>query len=351
MRRTDFQVTIGEATLAAEARTEDNECAAADGPHAAQPRILFLDQNAWIALAQGSWDRTVYPRQHAALTLLAEAMQAGRVIVPLSFANIYETHKINDPVRRGHLARVQVTISRGLVFRSRRHIFERLLVRHLSDRLGRQTEPLARDWFLSAFFFEAAADYSPSTFGCEIPTQVLDFIRRNPQIALFDYLSASDEAVRLEAVRRYSADSAGLLKAIETRRKLAAAEGFALRRRAYSAQLLIDEVDLVLKVARELNPQWLTVRDLGAQLSKSLVSDIPIMNVERELAVRLEDQARAITENDLRDMISFSVALPLSDVLIAEKPFVALARQARLGDKYQTTLLTDIAQLAARHFE
>ena len=330
---------------------EDDDRASAVGSRHAQPRILFLDQNAWIALAQGSWDRTVYPRQHAALTVVAEAMQAGRVVVPLSFANIYETHKINDPVRRGHLARVQVTISRGLVFRSRRHIFERLLVRHLSGRLGRETEPLASDWFLSPFFFEAAADHSPATFGFEISARVLDFIRRNPQIALFDYLSATDEAVRLEAVRRYSAGSAGLLKAIETRRKLAAAEGFALRRRAYSARLLIYEMDFILKVAREINPQWLTVRDLGASLTKSLVNDIPIMNAERELAVRLEDQTRAITENDLRDMMSFSVALPLSDVVVAEKPFVALARQAGLGEKYRTTLLTDTAELAAHHFE
>lgn len=337
--------------LTTQSRTEDRNRAAAVASHAPQPRILFLDQNAWIALAQGSWDRTAYPRQHAALTVLAKAMQAGRIIVPLSFANIYETHKINDPVRRGHLARVQVTISRGLVFRSRRHIFERLLVRHLSDRLGRETEPLASDWFLSPFFFEAAGDYSPATFGFEITARVLDFVRRNPQIALFDYLSASDEAVRLEAVRRYSAGSAGLLTAIEARRKLAAREGFALRRRAYSARLLIDEMDFILNVAREINPQWLTVRDLGASLIKSVINDIPIMNVERELAVRLEDQTRAISENDLRDMMSFSVTLPLSDIVVAEKLFVAMARQAGLGEKYRTTLLTDIGDLAPHQFE
>jgi hypothetical protein len=311
------------------------------------PRILFLDQNAWIALARGAWDRTAHPGEHAALTLVAEALQAKRLVVPLGFANIYETHKINDPVRRGHLARVQATISAGIIFRSRRYIFERSLVRHLSARFGREIPDLPPDWFLSPLFFEAAADYSPEVFGFEISEKVLAFIRQNPAAALFNYLFATDEEIRIEAVRRYSAGSADLMQAIEARRKLAAGETFALRRRAYSARLVIDELDFILAVANQLDLGWSTARDIGPSLTKSLVSDIPIMNVERELVVRLEDQTRAITENDLRDMLSFSTALPLADVLVGEKPFVGLARQARLGEKYGTTLLTDVTKLTA----
>ncbi|WP_287240586.1 hypothetical protein [Mesorhizobium sp.] len=36
-------------------------------------------------------------------------------MVPLSFANIYETTKINDPIRRANMARTQVLISGGRV--------------------------------------------------------------------------------------------------------------------------------------------------------------------------------------------------------------------------------------------
>ncbi len=43
------------------------------------------------------------------------AEQEKRIIVPLSFTNIYETAKTNDPLRRTHLARVQSTISGGKV--------------------------------------------------------------------------------------------------------------------------------------------------------------------------------------------------------------------------------------------
>jgi hypothetical protein len=63
--------------------------------------------------------------------------------------------------------------------------------------------------------------------------------------------------------------------------------------------------------------------------------------------IRLEDQSKPVTENDLRDMLSFSTALPLADVIVAEKPFVGLARQAKLGETYGTLLLTSVTDLTS----
>lgn len=84
--------------------------------------ILYLDQNAWVSLARGAWDKASYPQDHARLVKVIEGLQQERLIAPLSFANIYETSKINDPVRRANMAQTQVTISRGRVFRGRRRI-------------------------------------------------------------------------------------------------------------------------------------------------------------------------------------------------------------------------------------
>ena len=62
-------------------------------------RLVYLDQNAWVALAKGSWNKIEFPREHAALTKVVEEVRSGSIMVPLSFANIYETAKINDLVR------------------------------------------------------------------------------------------------------------------------------------------------------------------------------------------------------------------------------------------------------------
>jgi len=50
---------------------------------------------------------------------LSRIADPGRIIVPLTQTNIYETHKINDPQRRHDLAYVQVTLSQGRAFRGR----------------------------------------------------------------------------------------------------------------------------------------------------------------------------------------------------------------------------------------
>jgi hypothetical protein len=309
-------------------------------------QLLYLDQNAWVALARGAWDKAAFPKEHAALATVVEAIRAGLLTVPLSFANIYETAKINDPARRTNMARTQAVISDGRVFRGRRRVFGETLAVYLAERFSLPYRTPDDRWFLSDLWFEAAADYSAELYGYEIPPQVLAFMRERPAEALFDYLAFNDEDVRVEAVRRYSADSAELVAGIEARRALVAGEALALRKRGYGARLIIDEIEFILATGRRLGLDWHAISALGSSLVRSLIVDVPVLNVERELVIRLEDQSRAVSENDLRDMAAFTVALPFADIVVAEKLFVNLARQARLGERYGTTLLTSIFDLA-----
>lgn len=309
-------------------------------------KLLYLDQNAWVALARGVWDKVAFPKEYAALAALIEGIKAQAVTVPLSFTNIYETAKINDPARRANMARTQAIISGGRVFRGRRRIFEETLAAYLAGRFSLSYPQSTGRWFLSDLWFDAAADYSPDLYGYAVSQRVLDFARARPAETLFDFLASNDEHVRVEAVRRYSASSAELVAGIETRRAVVAGEAFALRKRAYGAKLIIDEIDFILAIGRQLGLAWQTVSDLGPSLVRSLTVDVPVLNVERELVIRLEDQTRAISENDLRDLAAFTVVLPFADVIVAEKPFVNLARQAKLGERHDTTLLTSVFDLA-----
>lgn len=308
-------------------------------------RIVYLDQNAWVALARGSWEKAQFPREHAALAKVVELVRSKEIIVPLSFANIYETAKINNPTRRATIARAQSLISAGWVFRSRRRILTETLTAYIADKNSIARPKPSERWFLSNLWFEAAGEYTPENYGFEISQRLLDTIRKDPARALFDYLAFQDEAVRREVVRRNTASSMELIADIEARRSIAASEPLALRKRAYGARLIIDEVDFILATASKLGLDWRTVSDIGSSLARSITVDVPVFHVERELAVRLEDQARPITENDLRDMMAFATVLPIADVLVAEKPFVNLARQAKLGEIYSTELMTSILDL------
>ncbi|WP_394689475.1 hypothetical protein [Hoeflea sp.] len=307
--------------------------------------ILYLDQNAWVSLARGAWDKASYPHDHTRLVKVVEALQQNRFILPLSFANIYETSKINDPVRRANIARTQVTLSKGHVFRGRRRILGDTLNAYLADRFTIPRTPMEEHWFLSDLWFESVADYSPDTFGFRLSQALLEYMRTNSASVLFDYLTANDEDVRLEGVKRFTAGSADLIARIEARRAIAASGSLALRKRAYGAHLMIDELDFILETGRRLGLDWTDVRKIDASLARGIVADVPILATERELAVRLEDQARPIDANDLRDMSAFAIVLSLADIVIGEKPFINLARQARLDKAYGTRLLTSIDEL------
>jgi hypothetical protein len=215
-------------------------------------QILYLDQNAWVSLARGAWDKQAYPQDHIGLVKVIEAVQADRLIVPLTFANIYETSKINDPVRREHMARTQSKISRGKVFRGRRRILTETLSAYLAEQLAISRASPEADWFLSDLWFEAVADYTPETFGFALSEVTLYYMRLHPAEMLFDFLTANDEEVRLEGVRRFSASSTELMAGIESRRAIAAGEALALRRRAYGARLIFDELDFILATGRSL---------------------------------------------------------------------------------------------------
>lgn len=309
------------------------------------PRLLYLDQNAWVALARGAWDKTQHQREHETLTAVFEAVQTGSLVVPLSFTNLYETTKINDPVRRLTMAGVQATLSGGKVFRGRRRILRDTLTAYLAIHFSLPHPAPAEHWFISNLWFEALADYSSGAFASVLTDRVVDAVVKDPAEQLFRYLVFDNDDVRREAVRRYSASSLELLARIETRRRLAAGEALALRKRAYSAQLVIDELEFILASGRGLGLEWRSVRDIGSSLLRKLTADVPTLYVEKELAVRIEDRISAISENDLRDMSAFITVLPLADIIVAEKHFVNLSRQARLGERYETTLLTSIFDL------
>lgn len=120
--------------------------------------VVYLDHNTWVALMRGSWGKTEFPREFAALTKVVERVRSNEHIVPLSFANIYEIAGIIEPVRRANMARVQSLISASRVLRGRRRISIETLTAYIAGKhLIKHSEPGER-WFLSDLWFEAAGD-------------------------------------------------------------------------------------------------------------------------------------------------------------------------------------------------
>jgi hypothetical protein len=195
------------------------------------------------------------------------------------------------------------------------------------------------------YFFEAFAEWRDARLP-PISERVVSYIQSQPAKCLYDYLAKTPEDIRIMAVQKFSQGSDQLRSRIEDRRVRHAGERLAMRRRIYSTLLMIDERELILECARGAGALWSEIRDIGHVNARKLINDVPTYYIERELAVRLEDQKRAIHENDFRDMQSFCSAFAYADQVIGENQFTNLARQAKLHKKYQTEVSSSIASLA-----
>ncbi|MFD1986238.1 hypothetical protein ACFSOZ_27715 [Mesorhizobium newzealandense] len=308
-------------------------------------RTVYLDQNQWIALARA----VKRPEDHPALRSLPrrirEEVDAGRLRIPLTFANVYETHKINDPERRSDLAIVQAFLSQGTVFRGRRRRREVEIGQIIASLVQLPPSVLADDWFLSRIFFEGAAESDVICQEVGVSERVVESIRSRPAESLYDYLVGTPDAVRTEAVKKFSAESERLRAMVEERRQKHAAENLAMRRRIYSALMMIDDIDLILRVANEVGAPWKQIADIGSSNARRIMNEVPTYHIEREIAVRLEAQTRPIEENDFRDMQTFCTVIPYADLIVGENQFVNLARQARLDEKYDTRMATSLSAL------
>jgi hypothetical protein len=308
-------------------------------------RILYLDQNKWIEFAKAAKAPEHDADTYALLEEVDAEVRAGRLAVPLTATNVYETHKINIPQRRDDLAAIQSALSRGLVIRGRHKRLEVEFSAAMRPAYGLEPIKLDPFWFLSDIFFEAVAEWHDPRLGLDISEKGITNIRARPAHWLYLYLTQTPEAVRLAGVKNFTDGSEKLRKKIEERRQRHSSESLSMRRKIQSAMLMINEIDLLLAFAAKAEIPWNSVSDIGRKNALRIMDEMPTFYIEREIAVRIEAQDRPIEENDFRDMQTFCAVVRYADMVVAENMFSSLARQAKLDQKYNTQIATDLSAI------
>jgi len=306
-------------------------------------KILFLDQNKWIELARVRAGTVTGGPAYIAYAELHEAVDNRQVIAPLTVSHILETSKRNDLSSRANVAEVQATLSKGHVFRSRK---ARLLIEMrnaVHSIFGEPPLQLEATWAIVPGFMQAFEDFD-TLVASPKEAATSRFLNKHvdPERQYVDYMLNPDDASRRNAHESFSAESDALLARIEQRRALMQGASMDLRWRAYAAQLFFDHQGYA---AHMLNVTGHTVdemKNLGAEAIVKFVRSVPTLNVEAELAARLEVQTGPLEPNDIRDMHAFCTAIPYASRLVAEKGFVSLARQAKLDACYQVDLCTNL---------
>lgn len=308
--------------------------------------IVFLDQNKWIELAKVHSGRTKSGPMVDLFPQLVAAVHERRVLFPLSVSNIMETAKRNDPDSRRQVAETQALLSLGYVHRSRAFRIAVELRSAIQRQFGVTPVALSPLWAFAPGFMQA---FEPMNELMATPEELAPVRRRSspmhPADLYLDYMVNQDDIRRREANATLTQGLSELVARIESRRKFFANESIDFRRRAYAAQSWVDNLDLLNQTLATLGYSFDQLCALGNRTMRAMLEDVPTMNVEVEMAARLESKVGALSANDVLDMQSFYTAIPYSDRVIAEKAAISRAKQARLDSKYGVALSRSMEDL------
>jgi hypothetical protein len=308
--------------------------------------IVYLDQNKWVELARVRAGKVTSGPISDLYPELVDAVEARKVLFPLSASHVLETSKRNDLVSRVHLAETQAALSRGFAYRSRAgrlHVEVRATLHRL---FGKSPPPLQDNWAIASSFLEA---FEPMDSMVASDIQAVRLARMNafidPATQYVDYMKTQDDLRRRMAHTKVAEGTAELVARIEERRTRLTGETVDLRRRAYAAILFIEHQDIFLRVLNDLGHSIEQLKAMGDQAVRALVEDVPTLDVEAEMAARLESESGAVKANDVFDIQSFYTAIPYSSWVVAEKASISRARQAKLDAKYRVRFSQSLGDL------
>jgi len=310
-----------------------------------QPKILFLDQNKWIELAKAKFGSGAIAEKNELFSRLESYVRDGKLIIPLTAANIYETQKRNDPASRKNLAYCQAHLSNGWVFRCGSMQRQLQLRKFFSELTNTVFENRDLQYPLSPFFLDAFAEREKIEDEGAAYNVVLELSKLNPRRAIYGFLAEIPDDARATAVQKYSESSSKLIEEINARIIRLKSENFSTKRRAYQALLAYDFQSLILSEAATFGLGWESFAADNGRLLKRTIEELSYFQIETELSLKLDGRGKGINENHLRDMQNVLVALPNCDWLVLEKEFSSLIQQCGLDKIYRAKVTTKLTEM------
>jgi hypothetical protein len=314
------------------------------------PKLLYLDQNKWIDLGRAHYGHKKGEPFRNALTAVRKAVGAGRIVVPFSGVNILEMDADHDPGRRERLARFMVDLSCNRTILPFMPVQTWEIRNALHTFFGRP-EPISvrasivREGLGNAFAIQ------PRISGLPPEIEAAVFQNSNSAEMSIQHLVASGND--REGTDQFRAEEASIL-GFQEKVRASAAEITPEQRWVAEVSEHLCKGDIgtaLMEVLQEIRIplQAFFDRFRTAAEFKQFVISIYTLEVRLSLTLaRDQDRMRPINQNDTRDLIWLSVALPYSNLVVSEKYWGHMVRSHGLDTKYGTTIITDLRELPAR---
>jgi hypothetical protein len=311
---------------------------------------VYLDQNKWIDLAKALYRADAKATDRDNAESLKRAVDAGRLRFPISEVHLMEAYRIGNRERRLQIASVFAAFCGGWFIASRQARVSYELDAALRKLLT--GEGMAAQQTFNAFaqdFFWAFGDNSHLSSLTSIPADRLTEISSSigPLNALLSYVGLNDETIRRTAVVRMQASNTDLTDRIKSRRALSKCEPADLRFRAYSAQLFLEVQDKIDAALQRMGKSFEDFRALPDEKIVSLIDLVPCWDIERRLAVQVEQQwDRELQGNDVYDIAALTAAIPYCDVVVTERLWAHLCNACGVATRYDSRVISSIFEIA-----
>lgn len=311
---------------------------------------VYLDQNKWIELAKALYRTDASPEARDNVEKLKQAVAAGRLRCPVSETHLMEAYRIGDRDRRLQLASVFAAFSGGWFIAGRQarvgYELDAALCKLLS--IPNASDPQRFDAFAQNFLW-AFGDTAHLAALMSISPERLDQISSSigPINALLSYVGFNDENVRRTAVVRMQASNEDLTDGIRKRRALTKSEAGDMRFRAYSAQLFVEVQDKIEAALRKIGKSSVDLMALPNEKIASLIDLVPCWDIERCLAVQVEQQwDRELDGNDTYDIAGLTAGIPYCDVVVTEKLWTHLCNACGVAARYNSRVVSSVFEIA-----
>ena len=317
---------------------------------------VYLDQNKWIDLSKcvaGREDGKRYEDIHKVLTY---GVENGLVSCPLSGEHYMQTAKRANPQSRHRLAAAMAALSQFDAIAPPNRVVPMELDEALRDRYGRpqtvRTVPIFGKGFRHALGWDYPLYEVPAHVPIE-PDQKAAFEQSARDFMEYAALAGPGDRPFISAELAPQLDAFGD-RYVEAEQRLA--EGLAKessRREAGPRFAAASElVDILPGLNEALDRASLgvgTTADLDSkEAMTALLMELPSRSVVYDLRRRrLANPQTKWEPNDLDDLSALGVAIAYCDIVVTEKQWVRLAEEAGIGDRLNTTIISDLADLTA----
>ena len=321
------------------------------------PKLLYLDHNKWVALEQVYYKKKNDSVISSLILNLKDLIDSGKLRVVANLSNFQETSQRTYDASREAMGNLILELTDGYFFLPFVYLQAYEIKDFFFKAVGLKGISLRENAIGKGFGFLMGA--MPKAKIDSIDRELLDKINKEAQkhfvkneflAELFkQYLTVSEDQKK-----EYINDTEGIR--IELSKLANNLERTKYQINTYFENYFMPKImrEMGLKYEDQVN-RTLGLVTVASVIPKNMqnykervkfMKNFPMMYTEFCLSTyRDRDLRRKVQWNDLLDIGSLCFPIAYFDYIVAEKYFITLAKQAKLGDLYKTRLLTKLSEL------